>query len=137
MLLNYSRPNVHTIAFRSKANLEAHKDTPMTMCPVTEITIMPGLNEVEDKLWESAKNANPHGIKILIAKRDIREYAGDPLKMGNFSELLESCVDEKLLTKYQKLDARDEVQTQIKLQFKKLADGLVSENETNQSPAEA
>ena len=124
MLLDYAKLNLHTIAFRTKSDLEANKSNPGTVCPVREISLLPGINEVDDNLWKSAKEANSVAINMLLLRGTIKELPGDKTKRTDMAELIARCVDEKLLRKMKATDPRQDVQEAIAAQMKKLEDAV-------------
>lgn len=140
MLLEYTKINLHTVAFRTKAAIEKHKGS-VTVLQPEEITLFPGTNRVDDTLWQEAKAAN-EGIRKLVKAKTIREYPGDPLQRdaSEVAELIlfnpdnretpwKGCVDEKLLEEFKATDTREEVQNAIALQYKRLEAGIKRKNE--------
>lgn len=148
MLLQYNKPNRHTISYREKGNTDPND--------VRELHLIPGINDVSDEVWAGAKkylNAPhrsgvpgnntmiPGAIDHLLKSRTIVER-------GNLTgeetdevliDIVENCVAVKLLAKidHEFGNERLAVRDAVRLQFSKIeeagspqrADNLIEHSE--------
>lgn len=146
MLLEYRRPNRHTIAVRCVTPIKDFKDTPGAKekdpAEPFEISFIQGINEVETAKWELAKKYTPSMPSMLkpekakyfnadTEKYDFKVLPAMIVERGELDEcaeadeetvleLVTNCAIPSLLRKFAEADERPAIREAIVNQLEKL-----------------
>jgi hypothetical protein len=146
MLLEYRRPNRHTVAFRAVAPIKDFKDTPGARekdpAPVIEFSLIQGINEVDSDVWEQAKKFCPSlpsmlkGERVKYFNADSEEYEFKSLQAAivergeledaseadeeTVFELVTNCAIPSLLRKIAEIVTKPTIREAIVSQLEKL-----------------